>query len=204
MKFSLSVLSIVSSSIIFVFSGCSTHVIEEKPPVIAPIPKEPEPVVEAPKVVEVPVIIEKKVVVNKTVKKPIVNTKVTKKSTKSTMHEDITVNEADINATVIEDLDQKIHENKTREVREILKENPKAIEAVGNSSNKLLYIGPSGWRVIDIIEGFRNKKLDEKSVVAHIKEAKNPYKVYTYEEIQILLKNKVPYKVINAMMIVSR
>jgi hypothetical protein len=202
MKLSASIVSILYS-IVFLLSGCSSHTIKVKPAVITPIPKEPEPIIEAPKEVEAPVIPEKKAVVTKPVKKPIVNTKVAKKNTKSSVQED-TTNDADINATVIENLNQKIHENKTREVREILKENPKAIEAVGNSFNKLFYIGPSGWRVIDIIEGFRNKKLDEKIVVAHIKEAKIPYKVYTYEEIQILLKNKIPYKVVNAMMIVSR
>ncbi|MDD2830251.1 MAG: hypothetical protein PHW18_11820 [Sulfuricurvum sp.] len=199
MKLSLSIVSSVVS-IAFLFSGCSIHIIKDKSPVVVPIPKEPEPIIETPTVVEIPVMIEKKDEIDipkkQITKKQVPNKKVTKK--------DETNEESEVTTTVIENLNQKMSENKTREVREILKENPKAIEAVGNSSNKLFYIGPSGWRVIDIIEGFRNKKLQEKLVVAHIKESKIPYKVYTYEEIQILLKNKIPYKVINAMMIVSR
>ncbi len=101
-------------------------------------------------------------------------------------------------------LTQKIKEHKTREARNILNKHPQALGMVGESDEKLLYFGPAGWRVIDIVEGLRNGRLREKSVVAHIRKAKFPYKKFTYEEIQVLLKHKLPYRVINTMIVVTK
>lgn len=101
-------------------------------------------------------------------------------------------------------LTQKIKKHKTREARDILNKYPQALGMVEESNEKLLYFGPAGWRVIDIVEGLRNGRLREKSVVTHIKKAKSPYKKFTYEEIQVLLKHKLPYRVINTMIVVTR
>jgi LAS superfamily LD-carboxypeptidase LdcB len=114
------------------------------------------------------------------------------------------VPEAEAETLNIDELNQKVKANKTREVREILNTNPKALDLVQESDNKLFYVGPNGWRVIDIIEGLRNKRLHEKEIIEHIKAAQLPYKKYSYEEIQVLLKQKIPFKVINTMMTVSK
>ncbi|MDD5051363.1 MAG: hypothetical protein PHO27_01375 [Sulfuricurvum sp.] len=132
------------------------------------------------------------------IKKVVVKKEVSKKITKEEESEKV---ENKINMGL---LNQKIKENQTYEVREILNKNPNALSMVEESEKKLLYIGPNGWRVIDIIEGLRNKHLREKEVIAHLQAAKLPYKMYSYEEIQMLLKHKLPYKVINTMMNLSR
>ena len=133
--------------------------------------------------------------------KTVVKKDTTKKSNKNSLNNETDTDKAE---SVLKDLNQKVKESKTREVREILNTNPKAIEMIEESDKKLLYVGPSGWRVIDIIEGLRNGRLHEKEIVAHIKAARLPYKKYSYEEIQLLLKQKIPFKVINTMMTVSK
>lgn len=180
----------ILSIIMVVFSGCSTHEIEETSPAVkADHSVEAVPAIESTKEVKPVVIIEKKV-----------DVKISKKLiTKKELPRKLEMTNADF-----ENLKKKVNENKTREVREILNENPQALEAIQSSNKKLLYIGPKGWRVIDIIEGLRNKKLKEKQVITHIKGANIPYKVFTYDEIQTLLEHKMPYKVINTMMNVSR
>ncbi|MDD2837356.1 MAG: hypothetical protein PHX59_00215 [Sulfuricurvum sp.] len=94
--------------------------------------------------------------------------------------------------------------NQTRSVRNLLDKNPDAIRFINIEDKKIFYIGPKDWRVIDLIEGFRNKKLAIKPVITHIKKQKIPYKKFTYDEIQLLAKHKLPLKVINAMMTVSQ
>lgn len=176
--------------IIVIFGGCSTHKMDDQfSHANVDHVVEPVPVIEYKKEAIPVAIVEKKVEV-KIPKKPIPKKELPKK---------VEMTNADV-----ENLKKKINENKTREVREILNENPQALEAIQSSNKKLLYIGPKGWRVIDIIEGLRNKKLKEKQVIAHIKGANIPYKVFTYGEIQILLEHKMPYKVINTMMNISR
>jgi len=137
-------------------------------------------------------------------KNPLVKTVVKKDTTKKSNKTSLNNETTDLSESVIKELNRKVKESKTREVREILNANPKAIDMVEESDKKLLYVGPSGWRVIDIIEGLRNGRLHEKEIVAHIKAAQLPYKKYSYEEIQLLLKQKIPFKVINTMMTVSK
>lgn len=137
-------------------------------------------------------------------KKSQPNKIVVKKDTTKKSNKAATVTESEMETVNIDELNQKVKANKTREVREILNANPKALDFVPESDNKLFYVGPNGWRVIDIIEGLRNKRLHEKEIIAHIKEANLPYKKYSYEEIQALLKQKIPFKVINTMMTVSK
>jgi hypothetical protein len=137
-------------------------------------------------------------------KKSQPNKIVVKKDTTKKGNKAVSVTEPEMETLNIDELNQKVKANKTREVREILNTNPKALDLVQESDNKLFYVGPNGWRVIDIIEGLRNKRLHEKEIVAHIKAAQLPYKKYSYDEIQLLLKLKVPFKVINTMMMVSK
>lgn len=192
---------IVLMSVFILFTGCSSHNMEN---LIDANESNKVNESHAPDLnVSVPVVsIEKKVEAKKNPSAKSIGKKdATKKSNKISLN-----NEADTDKSEsdIKELNQKVKESKTREVREILNANPKAFDMVEESDNKLLYFGPSGWRVIDIIEGLRNGRLHEKEVVAHIKSAKLPYKKYSYEEIQLLLKQKIPFKVINAMMGVSR
>jgi hypothetical protein len=186
---------ILISMILFV--GCAQHGIEndtiinkgsEKPKADINISSEPLPLAQ-------PKQVNKKSQPNKIV----VKKDTTKKSNKAA-----SVTESEMETVNIDELNQKVKANKTREVREILNANPKALDFVPESDNKLFYVGPNGWRVIDIIEGLRNKRLHEKEIIAHIKEANLPYKKYSYEEIQALLKQKIPFKVINTMMTVSK
>jgi hypothetical protein len=190
--------SVILISIIL-FAGCAQHSIEndtiinkvpEKQKVDINTTSEPLPIVQPE-----PVVVIKKSQPNKI----IVKKDSSKKGGKASL-----VSEAEIETVSIDELNQKVKANKTREVREILNANPKVFELVQESDNKLFYVGPNGWRVIDIIEGLRNKRLHEKEIIAHIKEANLPYKKYSYEEIQVLLKQKIPFKVINTMMTVSK
>lgn len=103
-----------------------------------------------------------------------------------------------------EDLNRKVSMNQTAAVRKVLQTNPAAFESIRDEKKKLLYVGPSGWRVIDVIERLRNRKISQKGAIEHIKNAKQSYRVFTYEEIQFLLEHKLPYKVINTMMTISK
>lgn len=192
-KYSVMLLSMI------LFAGCAQHSVEndnsinklpEEPKADINISSEPLPLVQ-PERVSVP-------------KKSPTNKIVVKKDPSKKANKVSPAPEAESETLNIDELNQKVKANKTREVREILNTNPKAINMVDESDKKLLYVGPNGWRVIDIIEGLRNKRLHEKEIVAHIKAAQLPYKKYSYEEIQFLLKQKIPFKVINTMMTVSK
>ncbi len=191
----------VLNTVFMIFSGCSTHNIDNI------IDTNQTNIIHESNTSEfntsIPIeTIEKKVEAKKNpIVKIVVKKDTTKKPNKITLTTEADANKSEI---VIKELSQKIKESKTREVREILNANPKAIDMVEESDKKLLYVGPSGWRVIDIIEGLRNGRLHQKEVVAHIKAAQLPYKKYSYEEIQLLLKQKLPFKVINTMMTVSK
>jgi hypothetical protein len=69
---------------------------------------------------------------------------------------------------------------------------------------KLKDIGPSDWTVNDIIKKIKYGKIPEKDVVEHIMNAKAPYKKFNYDEIQIMLKCGLSYKIINSMIVVSK
>jgi len=192
---------IVFMSVFMIFTGCSSHNMENsmdtnqinKGNEISP--PELNTSIPAP-------TIEKKVEPKKNPPAKTVGKKdATKKSNKTSLNNET---DTDKSESAIKELNQKVKESKTREVREILNANPKAIDMIEESEKKLLYVGPSGWRVIDIIEGLRNGRLREKEIVSHIKAAKLPYKNYSYDEIQALLKQKIPFKVINTMMTVSK
>lgn len=176
------------------FTGCAQHSIEKD--TILPEPKADTNASSAHLAI---VPVEKTAENKKSPSNKVASKKeLSKKSNKTSLSSEA---EIEIN---IDELNQKVKENKTREVREILHANPKAFDMIEESDNKLFYVGPSGWRVIDIIEGLRNKRLNQKEIIKHIQAAKSPYKMYTYHEIQVLLKNKIPFRVINTMMTVSK
>lgn len=191
-KYSVILLSMI------LFAGCVQHSIENDA-IINKVPEEPKADINISSE-PLPTVQHEQVNVKKSQPNKIVVKKdLSKKGGKASL-----VGDAESDTVNIDELNQKVKANKTREVREILTTNPKALELVQESDNKLFYVGPNGWRVIDIIEGLRNKRLHEKEIIVHIKEANMPYKKYSYEEIQVLLKQKIPFKVINAMMTVSK
>ncbi|MBN2870354.1 MAG: hypothetical protein JXK04_05310 [Campylobacterales bacterium] len=174
-------------------AGCSVHYAEAEPAEVSR--PETKPVVHA-------MAAEAESTRTKIEKQPSPKPAVKKVPPKTTA---VAANDiSDAKAADIDLLQKKIKEHKTREAREILNKHPQALGMVEESDEKLLYFGPAGWRVIDIVEGLRNGRLREKSVVTHIKKAKSPYKKFTYEEIQVLLKHKLPYRVINTMIVVTR
>lgn len=192
---------IVLMIVFIIFTGCSMHNMENVIDInqTNKVNENSTPELNT----SVPVVPTEKKVESK--KNPSVKT-VVKKDTAKKSNKTSLNNEADTDKSEsdIKELNQKVKESKTREVRDILNANPKALDMVEESDNKLFYVGPNGWRVIDIIEGLRNKRLHEKEIITHIKEANLPYKKYSYEEIQVLLKQKIPFKVINTMMTVSK
>lgn len=103
-----------------------------------------------------------------------------------------------------EELNRYVVRNQTAAVRKILDANPSAFDAIHDENKKLLYVGPAGWRVIDVIEKLRNKKINTNGAIAHIQSAKKPYKNFTYEEIKYLQEYKLPLKVIKAMIKASK
>lgn len=102
-----------------------------------------------------------------------------------------------------ETLNNLVLSNQTRAVRTLLDQSPEAVHKIASKERKIYYLGPSGWRVIDLIEGFRNKELNEKAVIARIKSVKAPYKRFSYNEIRFLASQKIPLRVINAMIHVT-
>ncbi len=88
----------------------------------------------------------------------------------------------------------------TRGIRNYLDQYPQAIGAIGDSKQRLRYLGPSGWRVIDIVENIDHKKMSEKSIIDHLQTNNIFYKKFTQEEITILLRYGFSHKLINTMM----
>ncbi len=69
---------------------------------------------------------------------------------------------------------------------------------------KLKDIGPNEWTVNDIIKKVKYGKVPEKEVIEHILSVRLPYKKFNYDEIQIMLKCGLSYKIINSMIVVSK
>lgn len=88
----------------------------------------------------------------------------------------------------------------TRGIREYLNNYPQAITVIEDPKQRLRYLGSSSWRVIDIVENIEHKKMQEKIIIEHIKNNNIFYKKFTQEEIAILLKYGLSYKLINVMM----
>ena len=102
-----------------------------------------------------------------------------------------------------EKLNKMIKGHETKGIRNFLNEHPDAINLIKDSNQRLRYIGPSKWRVIDIADKIRLKEVSDEEVVKHIATAKLPYKKFTQEEIAMLTRYGLSYKIINTMMNVS-
>lgn len=100
-------------------------------------------------------------------------------------------------------LKQMISRYETQGIRAYLKEHPDALALIEDPKQQLRYVGPNGWRVMDIIEKLRNERLSEKEIILHITKAALPYKKFSTEEIKTLVSYGISYKIIHAMMSVT-
>lgn len=100
-------------------------------------------------------------------------------------------------------LKQMISRYETRGIRTYLNEHPQALALIDDPKQQLRYVGPNGWRVLDIIEKLRNERQSEKEIILHIINAALPYKKFSNEEIKMLVSYGLSYKIINAMLSVT-
>jgi hypothetical protein len=107
------------------------------------------------------------------------------------------------NSEMSEKLNKMIKGHETKGIRNFLNENPDAIDLIKDSNQRLRYVGPSNWRVIDIADKIRLKEVSEQDIIKHISTAKLPYKKFTQDEIILLTRYGLSYKIINTMMNVS-
>lgn len=85
----------------------------------------------------------------------------------------------------------------------VAKPTPRAT-ALSKKHLTLREIGPHGWTVGDIIKKIKYQKMGDAEIVRHINTAKLPYKKFNYEEINILLGEGISYKILNAMIKISK
>lgn len=97
-------------------------------------------------------------------------------------------------------LKRLIAKHETIGVRNFLNEHPEAIALISDSRQQLRYVGPSGWRIMDIAEGLARGVIKEEEVVAHIDAAALPYKYFNEDEIRIILHYGISKKIISSMM----
>lgn len=100
-------------------------------------------------------------------------------------------------------LKQMISRYETRGIRAYLNEHPHALALIDDPKQQLRYVGPNGWRVLDIIEKLRNERQSEKEIILHITNAALPYKKFSHEEIKTLVSYGISYKIIDAMINVT-
>lgn len=99
-----------------------------------------------------------------------------------------------------EKLNKMIKNHETIGIRNFLNENPQALELIKDNNQRLRYIGPPNWRVIDIADKIRLKEVSEEEIINHIVTEKFSYKNFTQEEIALLIRYGLSHKIINAMM----
>lgn len=97
-------------------------------------------------------------------------------------------------------LKRLIAKHETIGVRNFLNEHPETIALISDSRQQLRYVGPSGWRIMDIAEGLARGVLKEEEVIAHIDTAALPYKPFSEDEIRIILHYGISNKIISSMM----
>lgn len=93
--------------------------------------------------------------------------------------------------------------HETLAVRNFLNQHPEAIALITDPRQKLRYIGPNNWRIMDIAEGISRGSLTEKQIIEHIESAALPYKQFNEDEIRIISHYGISKKIIDAMMRVT-
>lgn len=100
-------------------------------------------------------------------------------------------------------LQRLMSKHETLAVRTFLNEHPEAITLIGDPRQQLRYVGPRGWRIMDIAEGLTRGVLKEKEIIEHIETAGLPYKHFTEDEIRTISHYGISIKIIKAMISVT-
>ena len=123
---------------------------------------------------------------------PLITTPVTEKKLP-------TISEAEARAV----FKRLMSKHETLAVRTFLNEHPEAIAFIDDPRQQLRYIGPSGWRIMDIAEALTRGVLKENDIINHIKTSSLPYKKFTEDEIRIISHYGISIKIINEMISVT-
>lgn len=134
--------------------------------------------------------------VKKTVSEPVIEVKESAAAVAIIETASPKLSDAQASAT----LKRLIAKHETIGVRNFLNKYPEAIVLIGDSRQQLRYVGPSGWRIMDIAEGLARGVLKEEEVIAHIDAAALPYKRFSEDEIRIILHYGISNKIITSMM----
>jgi len=101
-------------------------------------------------------------------------------------------------------LQKMIEHRETLGIRKYLDEYPESISLIKEVHQQVRYVGPSGMRIIDILDIKRNKKMADAQIIQHIHACAKPYKKFSQEEKKILAKYGISTALINAMETVSK
>jgi hypothetical protein len=100
-------------------------------------------------------------------------------------------------------LKRLMSKHETLAIRTFLNEHPEAIIFMDDPRQQLRYVGPSGWRIMDIAEVVTRGVAKENDIINHIQTSSLPYKKFTEDEIRIISHYGISIKIINAMISVS-
>lgn len=100
-------------------------------------------------------------------------------------------------------LQRMMSKHETLGIRNYLNQYPEMIKLITDPKQQLRYVGPNGWRIMDLAEGLTRGTLHEKEVVDHIESSALPYKQFTEDEKRIILHYGISEKIINAMIHVT-
>lgn len=92
----------------------------------------------------------------------------------------------------------------TMGIRNFLHEFPNAIELIEDPMQRIRYVGPSGFRIIDIIENMGRGKMGESEVINQILSKNMPYKQFSSDEIKMLSRYGISNNIIDAMVKVTK
>jgi hypothetical protein len=101
-------------------------------------------------------------------------------------------------------LKRLMSKHETLAIRTFLNEHPESITLISDPRQQLRYVGPSGWRIMDIAEGLTRGVLNEKEIIEHIETTSLPYKHFTEDELRIISHYGISIKIINTMISVTR
>lgn len=96
-------------------------------------------------------------------------------------------------------LERMIERRETMGIRNYLDQYPDALESIKEVRQKVRYVGPSGMRIIDILEKKRNQKMGDTEFIKIITSDAKPYKKFTSEERDILGKYGLSKPLLDAM-----
>lgn len=96
-------------------------------------------------------------------------------------------------------LDKMIERRETMGIRNYLDQYPEALESIKEVRQRIRYVGPSGMRIIDILEKRRNKKMTDEQILQTIASSSKAYKKFSAEEREILGKYGLPLNMIETM-----